>query len=394
MSQTILQKVFFALEKVSGDLSQDIENLTNLMVVDNLPIEKLRQLADTIYGDVGLEVKQEVEYFRFFLRNVASLLKIKGTHEALVQASEISNLIDSLTKVNTTEMFKSQERAYKFLITNSYPYVIKSSKILFTDDNGNILTLDQSRALYEKLKAFLPINVRVPPEVVVIEPDDQFPTTSEGDITDYYMDLGYEGDPTTGSGNGVFPIAYDFLFISSVYANGIVGGNKWACGSCENACQACQTQDQFCSSYCQTNIQEQCRESCQSMCQLQGCQSCCEMLCQETCELTCEAACTNISKEQHCYQACEVSCQLTCTLGSCQQWCELHCQQKCEFPGCEAGCQVACQLNPCEMACQANCQSVCVTGCEVFCEEACQLCKQGCKITCQVACEDSCIAPV
>lgn len=418
MSNNILQKVYYSLERLSGDISKDTENLTNLINVDFVNRDEIKLLAESLYGDLDLEIT-DLNKYKFFLKNVATLLSIKGTQESLRQSSKLIELANSLDSVSVTEMFKDKHSAYRYSFNKTYEFILKSARIIFKDNSGNYLSKTDSDILYKKLKNLIPVNVKIPQGIVLLEFSDVMPDIADTDIEDTTIDF---------EDNFANPL--DFLFMQEIYGPGASGGVNYNCGACESLCQSCQTGNQFCNFVCQTSQQTVCANSCQSLCQIGSCQNCCEIICQTNCEFACENTRTGIAGALTCDNACETACTLRRTVfhgggtigGTCAQSCTTTCQgwhgstsgpgTKCsqfcttdcqgigpvgsggESTGpcclsCETGCESSCE-STCEIgSCQGRCEfAVCESGCIVWCEDLCETVHQSsCKTICQIICE-------
>lgn len=401
MNETILQKVFYSLERLTGDLSEDIRNLSKLLSVDETTTVELRYLAQSVYGDLSLNVTS-IDNLRFFLNNISDLLRVKGTTASLVEAQKVSDLLDGVSTAIPREIYKDEQQAYTYFFKKNYLSILRAARIIFLDQSGNKLTKEQCDDLYEKFKTVIPIHVRIPDGISILVFDEEYPVSLEdlpgesnsgGTCTATSCEVMscqgpyWDIDETIDDQS---PDPIDFLYQLDTYgANS--GGVKWTCGSCENACQGCQATSQFCYLTCQ---HQQTGGGCIGSCQSSETEDCCDVVCQVTCEFrACETSCT-ISGREACNKNCELSCQVSCT-QTCTQYCERGaCQSVCQI-GCESGCERECQVI-CETACQGKCQlsGACQTGCEMWCEEACQMCVQaGCSVVCQTNCTANCIGP-
>jgi len=409
---SILRDFFYCLERITGNIAGDIKDLKSLLDLDKLTKDKLELLSETFFGDLKIE-SSSVDRLKLFIRCIAYILRVKGTKASITYALRLEETFGKFI----SEIYKDRvlpDDITNYFFSNYYGFIYNASRIIFTDDSGNLLSPQEVQELYKKLEKFLPVNV-LPLSVNLQNKleDEQFTVSDEWSLEEtLYLE-------------DAFPVANDIIKPYKIYDTGEI----WGCGSCQTLCQACQTFTEYCYISCQIFCQTTCEGECESICQ-NYCQSSCEAHCQTTCQIGCETICqTNC--ETGCETVCETTCEFYCESlceTACQSseetWCALYCEVRCEYfceTYCESLCETACQCTwefycrwGCEIICQSQCETACESACELmlqlegcFCQNTCETvcqsaeeslcttlcevrCESVCELTCQYGCEVSC----
>ena len=354
----VLEKLVELIETETGITSDLITGLITNIDVDTCPLGYIDYLAwllgEQIPGGWSDTDRRE------FLRVLADLLKLKGTHQGFEKRAAFAGE----KAARLIELFKHElYEQYIYSRTSSSYFPYKSARVdvarvvcdtsceSFCEYQQELdyLTPKEGQALIDEIGETLPIHVLVRKLAIPVDISDQFSTPADSIAgclmsCQVYCEAGCEEEAQVYGGSecqarigNSFPTTFDTFLVTTV-----------------------------CVSYCES-----------------ACQTCCECGEEGTCETVCETTC-QVTCEDLCQEACMVQgCQTDCQSGSCQEGCQTSCQDACES-GCEPMLEEGC--TQCETACQAACEAVCQVTCETVCQDACELeCQTGCTTACELA---------
>lgn len=354
----VLEKLVELIETEAGVTSDLVTGLIINIDPDTCPLEYIDYLA-WLLGEQIPGGWSDIDR-REFLRVLADLLKLKGTHQGFEKRAAFAGE----KAARLIELFKHElYEQYVYSRTTSDFYPLKSARVdvarvecdtsceSFCEYQQELdyLTPQEGQALIDGIGETLPIHVLVRKVAIPVDISDMFstPTDSIGGCfmsCQVYCEMTCEEEAQVYGGSecqaiiaNPFPTTFDAFLVTTV---------------CRNSCQA----------------------ACQSCCEC-GEEGSCESVCESSCQVVCEGICQD---------ACMVQgCQTDCQAGSCQEQCQTSCQDSCES-GCEPMLETGC--TQCETECQVACEQTCQVTCETDCQTTCEImCQSGCTTACELA---------
>lgn len=297
--EAILQKITYVLEKEAGAHSEMIRLLLHNLDPDNCALQFLDYLA-FILGE-RIPGSWDDEKRRWFLRQLADLLKLKGLHLGFERRAAFASRHD----VHAVELYKAtlnETCDYVDEEDGSHPYRaarIDVAECAFCEtycqagcEAGYVqtetMTPAEAKELVEDLGEVLPVNVLVREDCATSDP-----TSVLRDVEDTI---------------GCF-------------------------ASCEAYCQGtCEyAEEAWPGSEVEGNFVDRLSPVVDTFVVEQECVGRCEVTCQTCCECGWEGA--------PCSTGCETTCQVSCEY-TCQTLCMSSCQSGCQAGGCEWGCEI------------------------------------------------------